>query len=143
MPQEAISTWWIVMIKMTTLATLSDLEQEMEGAGRPAERDALREAVNALAKREPDFLTTGQAAERLGVSIPTVKRWIERGGLAGGEMGRRWLVSAESVERLIQVRNTLWEMDREGNPSREEIAQTHRSRRRHAGDAVATRTRRA
>ena len=131
------------MIKMTTLTTLAQLEREMEGAGRPAERDALREAVNALAKREPEFLTTGQAADRLGVSIPTVKRWIERGGLSGGETGSRWLVSADSVERLIQVRNTIWEMDCDGNPSREEIAQAHRSRQRSSDDANAAHARRA
>lgn len=130
------------MIKMETLTTLAQLEREMAGAGRPAERDALREAVNALAKREPEFLTTGQAADRLGVSIPTVKRWIERGGLSGGEMGGRWLVSAESVERLVEVRNTLLEMDRDGNPSREEIAQAHLARRRHAADAGSSHARR-
>ena len=64
------------MVALTTLETLAELEREMSEAGRSAEEQALREAVRTLARRGGEFLTTGEAADRLGVSIPTVKRWI-------------------------------------------------------------------
>lgn len=109
------------MVALTTLKTLAELEREMSEAGRSAEEVALREAVRTLARRRGEFLTTGEAAERLGVSIPTVKRWIERGSLVGGPMGGRWLVSPQSVEQLVRLRASLFELDQEGYPTPEEI----------------------
>ena len=113
------------MVKLLTLTTLAELEQEMARAGRAREEEALREAVRALARPERGFLTTGQAARRLGVSIPTVKRWIERGALAGGAMGGRWLVSSEGVEHLVRLRQSLVALDREVNPTPEEVQQIY------------------
>lgn len=114
------------MVKLTTLSTLAELEREMARAGRSREEEALREALRALARPERGFLTTGQAAEKLGVSISTVKRWVERGALGGGAMGGRWLVAAESVERLLRLREALVALDREGNPTPEEIQEIYR-----------------
>jgi len=109
------------MVALATLKTLAELEREMGQAGRPAEEEALHEAVRTLARRRGEFLTTGEAADRLGVSIPTVKRWIERGALLGGLMGGRWLVSRENVEQLARLRTSLVDLDREGNPTMEEV----------------------
>lgn len=120
------------MVKLTTLSVLADLEQEMARTGRVTEEAALREARQVLAHSGASFLTTGQAAQRLGVSIPTVKRWIEQGILAGGALGRRWLVSAESVEQLVHLRESLVELDQEGNPSPEEIRELYRRSRRNS-----------
>ncbi|MBI4493447.1 MAG: helix-turn-helix domain-containing protein [Chloroflexi bacterium] len=117
------------MVKLGTLDTLAELEQEMARAGRMREGEALREALRALARSDPGLLTTGQAAERLGVSIPTVKRWVERGALAGGAMGGRWLVALESVERLLRLRESLAALDREGNPTDEELRELYRKPR--------------
>ena len=105
------------MVRLATLSTLAELEDEMARAGRSREQAALRDARQALARPERGFLTTGQAAERLGVSIPTVKRWVERGALAGGATRGRWLVSTDSVDRLLRLRESLLALDREGNPS--------------------------
>jgi excisionase family DNA binding protein len=110
------------MVSFTTLDRLATLEQEMERAGRAEEQRALREARLALARSDHGFVTTGVAAERLGVSIPTVKRWVQRGTLAGGSVGTRWLVSTESVERILSLRRSLNALDREGNPTPEELA---------------------
>jgi excisionase family DNA binding protein len=122
------------MVNMATLSTLERLEREMGEAGRTEEQEALREARRALARPERCFLTTSEAAERLGVSIPTVKRWVERGTLVGGPVGSRWLVSTESVEHAIRLRQVLLDLDREGNPTVEEIRQLYaRSRRARLG----------
>ena len=120
------------MVALTTLKTLAELEQEMSRAGRLAEEKALREAVRTLARRRGEFLTTGEAAERLGVSIPTVKRWIERGTLPGGPMGGRWLVSPESVEQIARLRAALFELDQEGYPTPDEIRELEERRPRQA-----------
>ena len=102
------------MVKLATLNTLAKLEQEMARAGRTAEEEALREARRALARPERGFLTMGQAAERLGVSIPTVKQWLGRGALTGGPLADgRWRVSTESVDHLVSLRESLLELDRE------------------------------
>lgn len=64
----------MAVVAITTLKTLAELEQEMARAGRAAEEEALRDARRTLARRRDEFVTTGEAAEQLGVSIPTVKR---------------------------------------------------------------------
>ena len=114
------------MVKATTLSTLAELEQEMVRAGRHAEQAALNEAVRALSRPPRGFLTTGQAAEQLGVSIPTIKRWIERGTLDGGPVEGRWLVTTASVGQKRRLRQVLEELDREGNPTCEEIQALYR-----------------
>ena len=127
------------MVSLATMRTLAELEQEMTRSGRGVEQQALHEALTALARLERGVLTTGQAAERLGVSIPTVKRWIERGTLAGGPLGGRWLVSTEDVERFVRLRAALVALDEEGNPSPEEIRELYqRSRKRTEAPSVRT-----
>ena len=118
-------------MKLTTLQTLAALEEEMARAGRTREEEALRDARRSLVRSVPTLLTTGQAAERLGISIPTVKRWIERGVLVGQQIGGRWQVASESVERLERVRESLLALDHEGNPTSDEVhsmfGQPHRA----------------
>ncbi|HET8630263.1 MAG TPA: helix-turn-helix domain-containing protein [Thermomicrobiales bacterium] len=110
------------MVRFSTLDRLAALEAEMDRAGRPEEQRALREARIALARADQGFVTTGVAAARLGVSIPTVKRWVARGTLVGGALGTRWLVSNESIERVLALRRALAALDREGNPTPDELA---------------------
>ncbi|MGI8550966.1 MAG: helix-turn-helix domain-containing protein [Dehalococcoidia bacterium] len=109
------------MVTFQTLGRLAALEQEMERAGRLEERQALREARLALIRPAQGLVGTGVTAERLGVTIPTVKRWIERGALEGGSMGTRLLISTESIERMLSLRQSLAALDAEGNPTPEEI----------------------
>lgn len=110
-------------INPSTIETLAELEQEMVAAQRTAAADALREALAALARPTRGWLTTGQAAERLGVTIPTIKDWIRRGTLKGVPVGSRWMVSEESVERILGIRKTLGDLDEEGYPTFEEIVE--------------------
>lgn len=128
------------MVDLTTLSTLEALEEEMAREGRSDEEMALRRALAALARPERGFLTTGQAAERLGVSIPTVKRWIERGTLAGGAIGKRWVASQESVERLYRLRESLVSMDQEGNPTPDEVREIYRRSHHSSEDRRGTAT---
>lgn len=108
------------MVSPATLNTLDELQREMARNGRIAEESAIAEVLHALAA--PGFLSAGEAAVRLGISIPTIKRWIERGTLQGGPAGPRWIVSAASVDRLLRLRQALGDLDAEGNPTTEEVA---------------------
>ncbi len=122
----------------TTLDTLARLGQEMAESGRTVEERALKDAVAELGRFSGGLLTTGEAADRLRVSIPTVKRWIARGALSGVDTGTRWLVTEESVERVIRIRHNLREMDEEGSPTDEEILElTKRTRRPPEAEHVA------
>ncbi len=125
-------------IKPETIDTLARLERELADEGRTAEVEAVRDALSALARPERGLLTTGQAAERLGVSITTVKEWVKRGTLRGVDTGTRWLVSEESVERILRIRKSVAEIDEEGYPTPEEIYElTKKVRRQMASDKKA------
>ena len=108
-------------IKPETLDTLARLERELASEGRTQEVEAVRDALAALARPERGLLTTGQAADRLGISITTVKEWVKRGTLKGVDTGTRWLVSEDSVERILRIRKTIAEIEEEGYPTPEEI----------------------
>jgi len=117
-------------INQSTIETLAELEQEMVAARRRAAAEALRDALTALARPARGWLTTGQAADRLGVTIPTIKAWIRRGTLKGAPVGSRWAVSEESVERILGIRKALGDLEEEGYPTTEEIARLTREARR-------------
>ena len=119
-------------ISPATIETLAGLEQEMVAARREPAAEAIREAIAALARPNRGWLTTGQAAERLGVTIPTIKDWVRRGTLKGAPVGSRWVVSEESVQRITGIRNALGGLEEEGYPTREEIADLTRESRRAA-----------
>ncbi len=109
-------------VSPSTIETLAELEQEMVAARREPAAEAIRVALTALARPNRGWLTTGQAAERLGVTIPTIKDWVRRGTLKGTPVGSRWVVSEESVERILGIRKALSDLEEEGYPTSEEIA---------------------
>ena len=117
-------------VRIESIDTVSRLERELAESGRTAEAAALEELIAAVARPGRGLLTTGQAAERLGIAVQTVKNWIERGTLRGVNTGTRWLVSEESVETVEGIRRTFTESAREGYPTPEETAAlTKRTRR--------------
>jgi excisionase family DNA binding protein len=50
---------------------------------------------------EPQALTIGQAASRLGVHRETLRAAIERGEVPAARLGRRWLVPVAALDRLL------------------------------------------
>ncbi len=119
-------------LRVETIDTISRLERELAKNGRTKEAAALEELISAVARPGRGLLTTGQAAERLGIAVQTVKNWIERGTLRGINTGTRWLVTEESVEAVEGIRRTLAEAAEEGYPTAEEIAVLTRRTRRAA-----------
>lgn len=103
-----------------TIDTLAGIARELADQGRTTEAEAIRAAMNELGVTA-GLITTGEAAEKLGVSIPTVRRWTDRGTLTGVGTGTRLLVALDSVERVLRIRRNLKDMDAEGNPTAEEM----------------------
>ena len=50
---------------------------------------------------EPQALTIGQAAIRLGVHRETLRAAIERGEIPAARLGRRWLVPVAALDHLL------------------------------------------
>lgn len=47
----------------------------------------------------PEFISTTQAADRMGVSIAAVKQWLKSGKIRGWKVGQRaWIVDADSLK---------------------------------------------
>jgi len=118
---------------VSTLDELQELEREMESQGRASKAKALREALLALTRPTRGWITTGQAAERLGITIPTVKAWIVRGALIGRQIGDRWWVLAQSVDELLNVGRSVAELEEGGFPTEEEIYEITKKVRRQMG----------
>lgn len=88
---------------------LSRLGEKLEQRG---EGDLAREAAAIAASLESGavvaepvggLVTTGQAAELLGIrSVNTVKRWVRDGLLNGYQRGGRLMVSRSSIDRIVQ-----------------------------------------
>ncbi|MGH2461929.1 MAG: hypothetical protein ACRDIY_23990 [Chloroflexota bacterium] len=55
-------------VKPSVVRALTELEQEMAEAHRTAEAEAIREALVVLVRPAWGWLSTGQAAERLGMT---------------------------------------------------------------------------
>ncbi len=117
-------------VRPEILDILAQLERDLTSQGRSSEAEAVREALTALSRTGRGLLTTGQAAIRLGVSIPTVKDWVKRGTLNGIDTGTRWLVSEASVERIVGLRQTLDEMEESYGSPDETAEQIKNARRR-------------
>lgn len=86
-----------------SLEKLEQLAQELERRGDTAvaQRIGREVAVLRAEAAPPRLMTTGEAAEALGIrSINTIKRWAQDGKLEGYRRGGRVLVSARSVTEL-------------------------------------------
>jgi len=52
------------------------------------------------------YLTTNQAADRVGVNRVTILAWIARGHLTGHKFGRDWRLLATDVDACAAARKT-------------------------------------
>ena len=50
------------------------------------------------------WMSVAEAAEALGVTPGTVRRWLRGGTLEGARFGGRWWAMAPDVDRLVRVR---------------------------------------
>lgn len=94
---------WIVLSVMTggeigrqldcvraAVNTLDDL------TGRPSERPWVFGQIDL---GDGNWLTPKQAAAEAGVSVVTVRRWLKEKGIIGTQVGGRWYVNREMLQR--------------------------------------------
>ena len=84
---------------------LKALARELEDRGDAQLARRIGRAISTLeaeqGRAELDLMTTGEAAQALGIrSVNTIKRWAAQGLLDGFRRGGRVLVSRASVEKL-------------------------------------------
>jgi excisionase family DNA binding protein len=115
---------------MTTISTdllargrslIKNLRQE--GRNKDAETvDAILRVVEDVTEA-PSYLTTGQVAQRLGVSRQTIVNWTRKGLLPGLRLGGRTMVPATALDRFASIERLLDELDAEREPGTpEEVA---------------------
>ena len=49
-----------------------------------------------------NLLTPEQVAEKLQLSLITVKRWLTSGKLPGYKVGRQWRISEEQLQKFVE-----------------------------------------
>lgn len=47
-----------------------------------------------------EYVKTSEVAEKFGVTVLTVRRWIEKGVVKGVKVGGRWFVEADSLKQI-------------------------------------------
>jgi len=45
--------------------------------------------------------TVAEFSEELGIPQSSIRRWLKKGELRGTKMGKKWLIPASEVERLV------------------------------------------
>ena len=89
---------------------LPSMEEEPKGAGHAVE--PRQEATEG--PFEPSWVTTEDAAAALGVSPRTIRDYIRSGGLEAKSEGagvlKRWLVSKDGVQAMLEKRRSLEEI---------------------------------
>ena len=79
--------------------------------------DALLQVVDA-SEAEAKYLTTGQVAQRVGVSRQTVVNWIEKGVVPAIRLGGRRMIPASALARFARIERILDELDAERAPGK-------------------------
>lgn len=83
--------------------------------------DALLQAVTNSrvedAEETAPYLTTGEVAQRVGVSRQTVVNWVKKGLLPGVRLGGRTLVTPVALQRFTQIEGIMNELDVERQPA--------------------------
>lgn len=57
-----------------------------------------------MLKDEKEVFTPDEIAEKLGVTVGTVRRWLRNGEIKATKIGRKWFVSKTEIERIISGR---------------------------------------
>lgn len=89
-----------------TEETLQDLRRQGQDERARALEAVLAAATASLGLDRPveprEYLTTGQAARALGVSLQTIKNWVAAGHLQATRLGSRTLVHREALLLCVE-----------------------------------------
>ena len=109
----------------TKLLSKGDLlARNLRREGRGADAQIVDELVQAVSadstgdnNESAPFLTTGEVAQRVGVSRQTVVNWVKKGILPGVRLGGRTLVAPAALRRFAKLEGILDDLDAERRPA--------------------------
>lgn len=109
----------MVTKEMTVLSRSKALAQSLRQEGRVEDAQLVDELVQVVERhtQPTQYATTGQVAQRLGVSRQTVVNWIRRGLMPGIQLGGRLVVPVAELERIDEIARMLDVVDAERAPA--------------------------
>ena len=93
----------MALVSMNILQRSRRLAQDLRQEGRGEAADVVDALVQSAEKQaaHSQYATTGEVAQRLGVSRQTVDNWIKRGFLPGVKLGGRLVVPTVELHREL------------------------------------------
>lgn len=122
----------MALVSMRILSRSKLLAQNLRQEGRVEDAEVVDELVQSLEQQavRSQYATTGEVAQRLGVSRQTVVNWIKRGFLPGLKLGGRLVVPTSEMTRVEEIARLLDIVDAERPPATpEEIDSVSRNKR--------------
>jgi len=109
----------MVAKEMTVLSRGKALAQSLRQEGRVEDAQLVDELAQVVERQtQPtQYATTGQVAQRLGVSRQTVVNWIRRGLMPGIQLGGRLVVPVAELGRIDEIARLLDVVDIERPPA--------------------------
>lgn len=81
-----------------------ELKRSLQGMD-PERQEAFRNMMGEKVKEEikPEMVTPEQFAARVGVSTPSVRRWLRDGLIKGRKIGpRRWFIHISEADKVLK-----------------------------------------
>jgi excisionase family DNA binding protein len=109
----------MALIRMNTLLRSKTLAQSLRQEGRIEDAQVVDEMVQTLEKQasRTQYATTGEVAQRLGVSRQTIVNWIKRGFVPGVKLGGRLVVPTAALTNVEEIAHLLDIVDAERPPA--------------------------
>ncbi len=109
----------MVTKQMTILSRGRALAQSLRQEGRTEDARLVDELAQVVERQtqSAQYATTGQVAQRLGVSRQTVVNWIRRGLMPGVKLGGRLVVPIAELGRIEEITQLLDMVDAERPPA--------------------------
>ncbi len=100
---------YMALVSMNVLSRSRLLAQNLRQEGRIEDAKVVDELVQSVEKQavRSEYATTGEVAQRLGVSRQTVVNWIKRGFLPGVKLGGRLVVPTTEMARVEEIARLL------------------------------------
>lgn len=105
--------------EITILSRGRALAQSLRQEGRVEDAQLVDELALVVERhaQPTQYATTGQVAQRLGVSRQTVVNWIRRGLMPGIQLGGRLVVPVAELGRVEELARLLDSVDAERPPA--------------------------
>ncbi len=120
------------LANLNILSRSQTLAQQLQHEGRVKDAEVVEELRQTAGEQTlvPEYISTDEAAKRLGIGPQTVVKWVKRGFISGAMLEGRLVVSLASLTRLEGVARLLDIVDADRPPATtEEIDQVLRAER--------------